>query len=82
MPGAGLGLRVATFCANNPARSCYQGRPSVNSDDSRGIWTNEGFLVDPHPPSLLDDGSMNCSAFIKFGEGPQDLGGVSLKEAE
>jgi hypothetical protein len=41
---------------------------SVNFDDSRSIWTNEGFLVDPHPPSLLDDSSANCSAFIKSGE--------------
>jgi hypothetical protein len=27
--------------------------------------TNEGFLVDPHPPSLLDEDPVNYSAFIK-----------------
>jgi hypothetical protein len=34
------------------------------------MWTNEGFLIDPHPSSLLDDGFMNCSGFIKNGERP------------
>jgi hypothetical protein len=28
---------------------------SVNFDASRDMWTNEGFLIDPHPPSLLED---------------------------
>ncbi len=30
MPGAGLGLRIATFFANNTARSCYQGLGEVS----------------------------------------------------
>jgi hypothetical protein len=38
--------------------------------------TNEGFLVDHHPPSLLDEDPVNCSAFIKKGEEPSCLTGM------
>jgi hypothetical protein len=44
--------------------------PSVTFDDGSGHRTNEELLVDPQPPSLLDGGSMNGSAFINNGEGP------------
>lgn len=50
--------------------------PSVNFDNSKGMWTNEGFSIDPHPSSLLDDSFMNCSGFIKNGEGPSSLTGT------
>ncbi len=65
------------FSVRASAHPCPASWPSVNFDDSRGMWTNEGFLIEPYPSFLLDDGFMNRSAFIKNGEVPASYGLVS-----